>query len=317
MSNLPHFLLRMPNWLGDVVMAAPVVCALRRQRALHLSLLIQAHFIPLAKALNLADEYLPLPPKSWRYYLQIADLRKHDFDAQILFANSERSDLEARVIGAKERYGIEAGRRRWLLNRRIDIAHLPSAHQTFKLAEFLTQAKLLDEIKLDLTPRKITRSEDIGSARIGLICGTENMPSKRWAIANWRALLQQLLAQAPDMPICLYGTAKDKAITQEVCRDMPANVRDMAGTTNLMQFASALANTELLICNDTGGMHLANALGCKVVAIFGPTNPLATAPIFNTAKVILQGEDCPETGGGDINAVSPEQVLQAALGLLA
>ena len=65
------------------------------------------------------------------------------------------------------------------------------------------------------------------------------------------------------------------------------------------------------VCNDTGGMHLANMMGTPVVVVFGPTNPVRTGPIFDAPKHILQPEDCPATGGLAIDGVTADRVLAA------
>jgi ADP-heptose:LPS heptosyltransferase len=65
------------------------------------------------------------------------------------------------------------------------------------------------------------------------------------------------------------------------------------------------------VTNDTGGMHLANALGAPLVALFGPTNPVRTGPVFAAPFEILQPPDCPPTGGGSLANLSPETVLVA------
>ena len=63
--------------------------------------------------------------------------------------------------------------------------------------------------------------------------------------------------------------------------------------------------------NDTGGMHLANALGVPLVALFGPTNPLRTGPVFAAPSRILQPPGCPPTGGAALAGLPPETVLAA------
>ena len=58
-------------------------------------------------------------------------------------------------------------------------------------------------------------------------------------------------------------------------------------------------------------MHLANALGVPLIALFGPTNPVRTRPVFNSPVHILQPPGCPETGGGSLADLTPAQVLAA------
>jgi heptosyltransferase-2 len=72
----------------------------------------------------------------------------------------------------------------------------------------------------------------------------------------------------------------------------------------------------LLVTNDTGGMHLANALGVPLIALFGPTNPVRTGPVFATPVHILQPPGCPPTGGGALIDLTPTTVIAAVKKLL-
>jgi ADP-heptose:LPS heptosyltransferase len=65
------------------------------------------------------------------------------------------------------------------------------------------------------------------------------------------------------------------------------------------------------VSNDTGGMHLANALGVPLVALFGPTNPVRTGPVFDAPFIILQPPGCPPTGGGALPGLLPGTVARA------
>jgi ADP-heptose:LPS heptosyltransferase len=58
-------------------------------------------------------------------------------------------------------------------------------------------------------------------------------------------------------------------------------------------------------------MHLANALGVPLIALFGPTNPLRTGPIFLAPTRILQPPGCPPTGGGSLLNLDPTAVIVA------
>ena len=65
----------------------------------------------------------------------------------------------------------------------------------------------------------------------------------------------------------------------------------------------------LVLCNDTGVMHVAGAVRAKTVAIFGPTPPSRWKPSVDEV-VALRGQD------GRVESVSVEEVFRSALGLL-
>jgi len=134
------------------------------------------------------------------------------------------------------------------------------------------------------------------------------MPAKRWPVASWRTLIDAF----PGEKFVLLGTAADAALTAEIARGLGEDrVSDLAGRTSLTEFASTLAGCRLLVSNDTGGMHLANALGVPVVVLFGPTNPLRTGPVFDAMRTLLLPPGCPPTGGGLLADLAPEAVIAA------
>jgi len=131
-------------------------------------------------------------------------------------------------------------------------------------------------------------------------------------VERWRELIQQILKTLPRATILLFGTARDAEITQAVAESfLPYTVRNLAGKTNLVEFADSLSACTVVVCNDTGGMHLANLLGVPVVAVYGPTNPVRTGPIFEAPRTILQPTGCPPTGGAALTSLPAEQVITA------
>ena len=147
---------------------------------------------------------------------------------------------------------------------------------------------------------------------IGLIAGSENNPAKRWPVAHWRALIEA----RPNDRFVLFGTANDRPITDAVAAGFGDRVENLAGRTSLPDYCARLQSCRALVTNDTGGMHLANALGVPLIALFGPTNPVRTGPVFSTPATILQPPGCPATGGLPLDQLAPAQVLAALDGAL-
>lgn len=309
-----RFFIRMPNWLGDVVMTLPLIRAIRASRQdASITLIASPSFIPLLQKLNLAEDFIALPPKGLSYFKYFFQYRSRFPDTAIQFTNSTRSDIESFIIGAPQRFGIQRpGKKRQLLTHSWKIPSTineSEVHQTHLWETYLKHFGLNAEI--DYSPfSNIFPTPKTNIQSIGLICGTENSPEKRWPVESWRELISSLIKEFPDIQITLYGTPRDKVITQAVAKELP--VKDRAGATTLLDFAQALTHSTLIICNDTGGMHLANALGTPTISIFGPTNPIRTGPIFNSYKKIIQPANCPSTGGSAISNIKPTDVFEVA-----
>jgi heptosyltransferase II len=311
--------IRLPNWLGDVVMALPILRAIREGRQdFEFTLIGKGAFEPLVDRMGIADRFVALPDKGAGYFRAFRDLKLEYPDTYLLLTNSFRGDFEAYLTGCKQRFGmVRPGKRRPLLTnpfRLPEDVDETEVHQTEVWLKMAQSYGLKEE--LDFAPQVNADVEKVPS-KIGLICGTENSPEKRWPISHWRELVKGILESKPEAEVVLYGTPQDREITSEVCEGFDSErVTNLAGQTNLAEFCDALSSCQVICCNDTGGMHLANMLGTSVVAVFGPTNPVRTGPIFSTAHTILQPEGCPKTGGMAIDGVSTERGLEAVLSAL-
>ena len=306
---------RLPNWLGDVVMALPLLRALRRSRPdAEITLVAAPAVLALARDWEIADRFAALPPRGIGYFFHFWRLRLRYPDVYLLFTNSLRGDLEAWLTGSPQRFGlVRPGRSRPLLTHayRRPADFDESAHHQLALWEnFFRHFGLATEPDRSPLPRPLVAP---APAVIGLIPGSENTPEKRWPVAHWRALIAAL----PDHSFILFGTVRDAAITAGIAADFSAGrVTDLAGRTDLPAYVDGLCGCRLLVTNDTGGMHLANALGVPLVALFGPTNPVRTGPVFASPARILQPPDCPATGGGALTSLAPAEVVAAVRELL-
>ncbi|SUO94852.1 glycosyltransferase family 9 protein [Suttonella ornithocola] len=301
-------LIRLPNWLGDIVMALPVIGGIAKQKP-SITLLGNASFAPLLNYFYPELPYQALPKKGFTYYPKCLALRQ-PYSQAILFANSQRSDIEALLMGAKKRYGIAwAQRPRKSLTHRYLIKHPEQdgqRHQTQLWADFTAHFHLQQQISY----QPFHQQNDKDNSII-LICGSENSPEKRWPISHWRTLINALLENS-SVTLLLTGTKNDQEITHTIANGYPKQrVQNLAGQTSFSDYLTYLSRAQLVIGNDTGGLHLANALGTPVIGLYGPTNPQRTRPIFASSVAVLQPPNCPANGGAEIAQLMPESVLSA------
>jgi len=84
----------------------------------------------------------------------------------------------------------------------------------------------------------------------------------------------------------LIGGGDNVAACDEIARSLERPATNCAGKLTLVQTGSLLAETQLLIANDSGRFHMAAALGVPVLAVFGPTSPSRTGPYGVGHKVM-------------------------------
>jgi ADP-heptose:LPS heptosyltransferase len=313
---------RMPNWLGDVVMAIPVLRALKTSRPdVELTLLCQPQFIELLSKLNLAERFIELPEKNSGYFFKFFKYRKLYPDVHIVLTNSLRSDAEAYIINATVRLGMDNGSQRTLLTDVFNFGpnfDRSSVHQTRILSTFLRTYGLKSNI--NFTPYRMCMEvspECFSRHSIGVICGSSNNPSKRWPITHWRVLIERLLSYYPGIQVKLYGTALDSKLADKIVLGLGRyNVKQLCGTTTLTELGESMQADDLVVSGDTGGMHIANMFGRPVVCIYGPTNSVHTGPIFNAKRTIIYPEGCSFKGGFPIKDVSVDQVFTAIASIM-
>ncbi len=280
-------LVRSSNWLGDAVMSVPTVQALKQGRAdAQITVLVSEKIADLWKAVPEVDEVLTLDSNLWS---TARKLRKR-FDVAVLLPNSMRSALEVFLADIPRRIGYPGHHRRWLLNQMIDEPTQPPLIPKHHAERFANIATDLGGPLPQFQPLCVSASAS--SSYLGLCPGAEYGPAKRWLPSRYREVLKEV-SQQTGLQWKIFGTAKDSLIAQDIMSGLPENiVLDRTGKTSMAQLIAELETVRLLLTNDTGTMHLAALLGIPVVAIFGSTEPLLTAPFGAKNRILRYHVEC-------------------------
>jgi len=110
--------------------------------------------------------------------------------------------------------------------------------------------------------------------------------TKRWSTTYYVELVRRLAADHPDTRFAVLGGMEDQEAGRAVAAAAPGRSLDLTGRTSLPEMIEWIRRCELVVSNDTGPMHVAAALGCKVIAIFGPTEPRRTGPYRQLENVL-------------------------------
>jgi lipopolysaccharide heptosyltransferase II len=115
---------------------------------------------------------------------------------------------------------------------------------------------------------------------IGVQSGTSpTMRWKQWPVDRYRTLIKAVLASYPDFRVLLFGSPSEAQMNDDLANGLGPRVTVAAGQTSVRQVAALIERCDLLVCNDSGLMHAAVAVGTPVVAIYGPTDIRRTAPL--------------------------------------
>lgn len=307
-----RILIRATNWIGDAVMSLPAIRAVRnRFPHAHIALLARPWVAGLYARETAVDRVIPYTPVSGFHDLQAKwraarDLRREHFDLAILFQNAFEAAAITKLAGIKQVIGYDRDGRGWLLSNAVPVAapgEIP-AHERFYYLELLRRAGLIDSlpdsdaIRLEGIgdyARSGTRAfaeKGISSPVIGVSPGAAFGTAKRWLPDRFAEAAAEL-AREHDASICLFGSASESRLCEEVASLIPAaRVYNLAGKTTLQVFIELAAACQFFLTNDSGAMHIASALGVPTVTIFGATNHVTTGPTGPLARVVREPVPC-------------------------
>ena len=324
-----------PSWIGDTIMAQPLFARLHaRHPGLRLDALAPSWVAPVLRRMDDITEVIDSPfghgqvslKARWQLARQLA---AGDYDAVYVLPNSLKSALVPFLAGIPRRIGFTGESRYGLINVRhhLDKTALPLMVERFaQLAEApgvpVPKPILHPKIRSTATDQKNTLTA-LGRERperFAAFCpGAEYGPAKRWPAAHFAALARNLAGHG--YRIGLFGSPKDKAVADEISALAPGLCDNLCGATSLEQAIDLLAMADLVVCNDSGLMHVAAALDRPIVALYGSSSPGFTPPLSDQADILsLKLEcspcfkrECPLGHLDCLNKLSPAQVLAACL----
>ena len=273
-----------PNWLGDAVMALPAMGDLRR----HFS----ADRLVVATRASVRGLFTLVPGIDSIVGSDVPSVRGTRASVAVLFPNSFASAWLVKRAGMPERWGYSADLRVLMLTRAIRRPRKPM-HQSEYYQHLIRELGIETappEIALAIPPDALHDGRTLLAGRgwegqtalVVLAPGAAYGKAKQWIPTHVVQLVTALVRERR-MTCALVGSRGDAATIQAIRSAAPADcqpqILDLAGLTTLPVLAAILSLASVCVSNDSGAMHLAAAAGVPTVAIFGPTNERATAPL--------------------------------------
>jgi len=141
---------------------------------------------------------------------------------------------------------------------------------------------------------------------------------KRWTAEGFTEIADRLMAECK-ANVIFIGAKEDEQVVGDIIAKMKNKPYNLVDKTSIRQLASLIKRAIVLITNDSAPLHLGNAVGAKVVAIFGPTDPRKYGPTGEFDVVIKERVSCApcERAECDHNyecmrSISPGLVFDAA-----
>jgi heptosyltransferase-2 len=299
-----------PNWIGDAVMAQPLLALLKQQHPERpIDVLAPPAVAPVWRAVSEVDTVLETPfrhralqlKERWNYARL---LRARGYADAYVLPNTIKYALIPWLAGIPRRVGYKGEMRYGLVN----VMHHDDkpARPMMPFYAALAQDPSLPAPAGVARPSLRVASEHVqgACARHGIeqarklvvfAPGAEFGPAKRWPPAHFGELAQQIVASDPQAQIALLGSPKDRPTCDEVVAasgSAAANMLNLAGATKLDEATALIAQSAAVVTNDSGLMHIASGLNKPLVALYGPTDPRHTPPSSEFARWIWLQVEC-------------------------
>lgn len=287
-----------PNWLGDAVMALPLLADLAQAwPQTTIAVAARAAIVPLFEMAPSVRDTVALAGRGGLRGMMAAGsadaalLAQHGFDAALVLPNSFHSAWLVHKAAIPERWGFASDLRTRLLtcgfSRPGPTAHQADYYRALGAALGVPAGDLFARLVVDRADRERAgeRLHDVGvdASRPFVACapGAAYGRAKQWLPERFVELLVALTRDR-GMASVLIGSQADRATCGEIAataRRHGATVVDLAGATTLGELAAILQASRAAVSNDSGAMHLAAAVGTQVIAVFGPTDERRTSPL--------------------------------------
>ena len=296
-TNSGRIAVHSPNWLGDAVMFLPAWRAWRDAHAGEtVAVVAKRRVAGIWGLVSDVDRLIVLDDGRDGMRRAAEELRSlGGFDA-ICAPGSFRSAMLLWRGGAGSIRGT-GGQFRFLFVRdAVSLRGLESAHQSVEYARILG----VEGCQLPAPSAAIDRSRlpDVSAlcdpaGNLVILPGAARGGSKRWPSTNFAKVAVKALESGLMDRVVVCGTSGEagecEAVTDGVSKRFPDAVLNLCGKTGLPELAGLLSRCRAVCCNDSGGMHLATAVGAPVVAVFGLTDPGKTGPLGRSAVVAAEG----------------------------
>jgi ADP-heptose:LPS heptosyltransferase len=242
------------------------------------------------------------------------------------YSNPFVARLGARVTAGLRAHGAPA------LDRTIPYVY----HQNERLRQLEAVALVGASIR-SLAPRLAVTAADVAEADALVARATSPLvvlqpgctdPRRRWPAGQFAALADALCAEGA--MVAINGTAGEAALVRAVRASMRRDAIDLCGRLSLRGLAGLMSRAALVVSNDSGPLHVAEAVGTASVGIYWLTNLAISGPLFvaRHRHAISTRIDCPVCGTRNLDArcahddsfvadVPLDAVLAPALELLA
>ena len=307
LPNIDKILVIRVDGIGDLLNSTPAISLLRENYP-------SAEITVLARPLNApvlignpdVDRILTFARdgecRSLKARLQFyRKLRREQFQLVVAMQTAMWSHLVAFLSGAPHRLGRYQKRFRSTLTHawhgKYPKGETHEVDRNLELVRLICEGEGTRSLKFYLSPDEITEAKnhlasleiEADAFLIGIHPGGSSF-DKRWPEKRYAELADRLAQQYNATVLLLHGPG-EAALARNIQQAMQSPAIVHAPET-IRELGALLSCCNLVVCNDSGPMHLAAALDVPMVAIFGPTDHVAWHPLSENASIVRRDMPC-------------------------
>ncbi len=303
-------IVRMPNWIGDAVMATPILIDLKKAYPnAHITAMCQGNIGDLFQADPSVDAIFKFqrPKDLFRRLSErsiLSTLKNGKYDLGILLTNSFSSAWRFFQGNITQVIGFKGNFRRHLLTYPIPFPAMRSSQHLVNTYKYLlnplnipistTCPKIvITRGEVNKAKEKLSRLAKFEATKfIGFNPGAAFGSAKCWLPERFKEVAKALLENDYQCIIIIFGDRSQKELCGKICKGLSDRVINLSGQTSLREFLALIKCCSVLLTNDSGPMHIADSLEVPVVALFGSTNDTTTGPYRQSQWVIKKKVEC-------------------------
>ena len=299
-----------PNWIGDALMAQPLLTLLKRADPDQRIVCLAPRWVaPVLEAMPEVERVIATDlahgALQWNARRAFAHaVRAQAFDRAFVLPNSFKSALIPWLARIPRRIGYRGEMRYGVLSDRAEGPD-PALSMSERYAALagvvgidVVRPLPLPTLKVDAGAIAAVRAQ-FGFAAddplVALCPGAEYGPAKRWPAGHFAALASTVLREQPRAQVLLLGGKGERAIADEIVSAVSGargRLHNLCGATDLSQAIALIATASSVVSNDSGLMHVAAALSRPQVALFGSSDPRHTPPLSSRATTLWLHLEC-------------------------
>jgi lipopolysaccharide heptosyltransferase II len=289
-------LIRLPNWLGDVVMSTAFVAGVKQLYPdAVVDVIIKKDFAAIAGLIPDINQIHPFSKQDFKglpgVYRFGKRLKAEKYDIFFSLPDSISAAVMGWATGAKKRvgYGKEGG---FFLLTKIG-KKSKNAHRVEEYISLLEQftGKVITDKQV-----KLNINEPIEANNLVLVNFNSEAESRRMPPGKGINMINQLTNAFKETTFAFIGSAKEADYVDQfiINAENSHQIKNYTGKTDLLGLAKLMAGAKVLLTTDSGPAHLANSLGTPVIALFGAGNEHNTAPYNQANLTVLRANrlDC-------------------------